>query len=68
MNEDIGFYDATNHEDIKGIHDVQFINGDLRIIDIKRNIVDIHGFPLYLEDTDRKLFNWQNIISIRKKS
>ncbi len=67
MEDSKGFYDATIHEDIIGVHDVQFINGDLRIIDIKRNIVDTHGFPIYLEDTDRNLFNWQNIISIRKK-
>lgn len=40
----------------------------IRIIDVANNIIDAHGHPIYLMDTDGRLYNWQNIISIRKVS
>lgn len=52
---------------IEGLFSVEFTNGDIKEINVSRNLVDAQAFPIYLERSDGTLFNWKNIISITKK-
>ncbi len=55
-------------DEIKGVFDVEFTTGETRNIDIKVNITNPNAIPLYLIDSDGRLYNWGNIVSIRKAS
>lgn len=52
---------------MKGLFTVEFLNGLIRIIDVKRVIVDTYAHPIHLECESGRLYNYRNIISIRKK-
>ncbi len=54
--------------EINGIYEVELTTGETREVAVKRNFVDPRSFPLYLESEDGRLYTWQNIISIKKKS
>ncbi len=53
-------------DEINGYCEVEFINGENREVNVKRNIVDGYGHFLHLEAVDGRLYNWTNIVSIRK--
>jgi hypothetical protein len=50
----------------RGMYEVEFDDGSIRFIDLKRHIVDGQGHPIYFEDWTGKLYNCRKIISIRK--
>ncbi len=54
--------------EITGVYEVELTTGETREVAVKRNFVDSRSFPLYLESEDGRLYTWQNIISIKKKS
>lgn len=51
---------------ISGPIEVEFTNKTLRKIDVQRCIKDMNGHPIYLEDKNGVLYNWQVIISIKR--
>ena len=55
-------------DNFTGPHIVEFTNNRELQINIKHNIKNHLAHPLYLEGMSGKLYNWQNIISIRKVS
>ncbi len=53
-------------DEINGYYEVEFINGETREVKVERNIVDGRGAILHLEGVDGTIYNWNNIVSIRK--
>ncbi len=53
-------------DELKGVFEVEFTTGEKRNVEIVVNITNPHAVPLYLIDSDGRLYNWGNIISIRK--
>lgn len=53
-------------DDIQGLYEVEFTTGTTEMIDILQNVVGSDGKPIYLICCTGKIFNWMNIISIRK--
>lgn len=53
------------NEEMTGLCEVEFSNGDVKKLKVKRHILNPQAFPIYLETTIGTLYNWQNIISIR---
>ena len=53
-------------EYIEGFYEIRFLNGDKIFPQIKANIVNSYGHPLYLIDVNGVIFNWMTIISIKK--
>lgn len=54
-------------EEIEGYHIVKFTNGDVQAINVKQNIITSQAHPIYLIDVHGEIFNWQNIISVKKR-
>jgi len=55
-----------NEEEHLGMHEVEFRDGGIRRIRVKQHVIDGNGHPIYIEDVTGRLFNYQNIVSIRK--
>lgn len=55
-------------EEIKGFYDVEFISGIKRSINVIANILDAVGHPIYLKCESGRVYNWTNILSIKKRS
>jgi hypothetical protein len=51
----------------EGLYEVEFTNGETREIDVMKQIVDREAHPLWLVCATGKIYNWMNIISVRKK-
>ncbi len=51
----------------KGKYTVDFVNGESEVINVERLVVDTNGVPIFLEGTNKWIYNWGNIIAIRKK-
>lgn len=49
-----------------GTFEVRFTAGPNRILDITRVISSYNGGPLCLVTADETIYNWQNIISIKR--
>jgi hypothetical protein len=52
--------------DFQGLYEVEFTNGETRLVDVQQ-IPDSYGHPVWLICTTGKIYNWMNIISVRKK-
>lgn len=50
----------------EGPHELEFTNGETRLVDILHNILGVDARPIYLFASDGKIYNWMNIISLRK--
>lgn len=50
----------------EGPFDVEFMHGEIKTIDVAANIVDAHGHPIYLQSDTGRLYNWMNILSLKK--
>lgn len=53
-------------EQFVGLHEVEFANGETKRIDVRDNIVDSKAHPIFLVAHNGTLYNWMNIISIRR--
>ncbi len=53
-------------DEIKGVFDIELTTGEIRSVEIEVNIITSQSIPIYLIDTDGRLYNWGNIVSIRK--
>jgi hypothetical protein len=51
----------------EGPHEIEFTNGETREVDILHNVVNPQAMPIYLFGADGKIYNWMNIISLRKR-
>lgn len=49
-----------------GIYEVEFMNRRVRIVNLKQLIENTQGFAVYLEVDDGTLYNFSNILSLRK--
>lgn len=52
--------------DFEGNHVVYFTNGKVIVVDVEANIMNGDAQPLYLKSVTGELYNWQNIISVKK--
>jgi len=50
----------------KGLYEIRFVNDSVAKIDVKRSITDREGRVLFLEGPYGHIFNFNNIISLRK--
>jgi hypothetical protein len=56
----------SDFNNITGAWNVEFTNGKNVVVNVARNILDPYGHPVYLEAKSGTLYNWQNIISIKR--
>ena len=49
------------------MYEVEFTNGETREVDVLQNVVDPYARPIWLICCTGKIYNWMNIISVRKK-
>lgn len=59
-------WDFWDKDPMKGRLKVGFTTGDEVVIDVKRGVVNAQAHPLYLEDVNDRLWNWQNIVWVEK--
>ncbi len=51
----------------KGLHTVEFINGDIRRFDLSGATFDARGHPIYIYGSDGTAYNYDQIISVREE-
>lgn len=49
-----------------GLHEVELTNGERRRVDIESYMVNGQAILLYLQDKNGLVYNWFNILTIRK--
>lgn len=54
------------NEEISGLYTVGFVGGRVKNVNVEKSIATPTGIPVFLKDVDGRLYNWQNILFIKK--
>jgi uncharacterized protein YxjI len=53
--------------EIKGVYKIEFINGEIKEVEVKRFIFYNPRSSLYLEGVDGRFYYWEYVVSVKKE-
>lgn len=66
MGQEANPYQPKPWEKIQGLYTVWLVDGKQLSVEVVAHVVNPQGIPLYLVDTNDFVYNWMNILYIKK--